>query len=296
SSARVAARIAAETRAWDVPVEKILSDHDVLLMGENHGSLTSVETLARQLPRLAAAGVTVVGVEGLKRPEQAAVDAYVSGRANAVPFSALDFSPRRIAAFANLFKAARDNGVRVVALGLPLEAWAEQAASLAAANTGRPERDFAGDATELMNRAQRGYVPGFNEAVAEVFLTRRNRTMAEFLTGALADGGKAVALVGQAHVAGLDMIPGRLMNAPGDWGTLPRELARRAVKAFSLTQTGGLFVDVAAATGDRLARPDSYARAAAASPRGAQAYVPLGPNAGLWHAGGRVGRAFARWR
>jgi hypothetical protein len=213
------------------------------------------------------------------------VDAYVSGRSARLPGDALAFSPRRRAAFAKLLSAARENGVRVVALGLPLEYWAAEVARAAAANTGLPARAFPATLEAQLSRAQAAYEPGFNEAVASVYLTRRNRAMADFLAAALKGGGKAVALVGQAHVDGLDGIPGRLLNAPGYWGTLADELTRRALRAFSLTQTGGRFISPDDAQDDRLARPQSYRAADAASAAGAPAFVPLGADRGLWDAG-----------
>jgi hypothetical protein len=289
----VSATVAATVRSWGAPIEEILARHDVLLVGENHGSLDSVNTLAREMPRLAAAGVRTVGIEGLKRPHQGEVDRYVSGRSDALPADALAFSPRREAAFRELLKSAREHGVRVVALGLPLDQWAIQTAALAARNTGRPAREFAGGAGDQFARAQSRYEPGFNEAVAEVYLTRRNKAMASFLLDSMKAGGKAVVLIGQAHVEGLDMVPGRLLNAPGAWGTLASELAGMAVKAFSLTQTGGLFIDADAAALDKLARPESYRAAAELSPRGRPVYQELGPDRGLWHAGGRAAPVLA---
>jgi hypothetical protein len=266
----------------------------VLLVGENHGSLDSVNTLTREMPRLAAAGVKSVGIEGLKRPNQEQVDAYVSGETDVMPDDALNFSPRRRAAFRGLLKAAREHGVRVVALGLPLDQWAAQTAALAAKNTGRPAKYYSGSAGEQFDRAQTGYEEGYNEAVAEVYLTRRNKAMASFLLDAMKTGGKAVVLIGQAHVEGLDMIPGRLMNAPGAWGTLASELTGLAVKTFSLTQTGGMFIDADAASLDKLSRPESYRAADEASPQGRSAYQELGPDRGLWHAGGRSAPVLVR--
>ena len=205
-----------------------------------------------------------------------------------LPDAALAFSPRRLAEFRALLESARASGVRVVALGLPLDDWARGAAELAAARTGLPAESFPDRVDGQMERAQAGYEPGYNEAIAEVYLTRRNESMAGFLGEALGSGEKAVVLVGQNHIEGLDAIPARLMNAPGTWGSLATELSARALRAFSLTATGGLFVDAAASSADRQARPDSYGAAARASPRGEPAYVPLGPDRGLWHAGGRA--------
>lgn len=292
-SSYVAKSVAETVRSWAVPVEDIFAGHDALLVGENHGSLTSVDILTREMPRLAAAGVTAIGIEGLKRPQQNAVDDFLSGRREDVPDEALSFSPKRRASFRALLDAAREHGVRIVALGLPLDGWAKAAAELAASKTGRPVEAFPGDVDSQFSRAGDGYEPGFNEAVAEVFLTRRNQAMASFLKDALKTGGKAVALVGQAHVEGLDMVPGRLMNAPGDWGTLARELGSLALRAYSLTMTGGVFTDPHASRVDRSARPASYRAAAAAAPAGARAYRELGPGRALWHAGGTIEPAYA---
>jgi hypothetical protein len=288
-AAHVAKSVAAAASDWAVPVEAILSDHDALLLGESHGSVSSVETLAREMPRLAAAGVTAIGVEGLKAPDQKAVDDFVARRTERLPEDALSFSPKRLASFRSLLEAARLHGVRVVALGLPLDGWAAQAGELAAKNTGRPAVAFPEDVDGLFQRASARYEPGYNEAVAEVFLTRRNKAMAAFLKDSLKAGGKAVALVGQAHVDGLDLVPGRLLNAPGDWGTLARELGGLALKAFSLTMTGGVYTSPHAYHDDLITRPNSYSAAESASPGGAQAYEELGPGRALWHAGGRVG-------
>lgn len=292
-SSFVANSVAETVRGWAVPVEEILDGHDALLVGENHGSLTSVNVLTREMPRLAAAGVTAIGIEGLKRPQQGAVDDFLSGRRDDVPGEVLSFSPKRRAAFRALLDAARGHGVRIVALGLPLDGWAKAAAELAAAKTGRPVEDFPRDVDAQFSKAGGGYEPGFNEAVAEVFLTRRNQAMASFLKDALKTGGKAVVLVGQAHVEGLDLVPGRLMNAPGDWGTLARELGSLALRAYSLTMTGGIFTDAHASDLDRSARPASYRAAADAAPRGAHAYRVLGPGRALWHAGGTVAPSYA---
>jgi len=287
SSQGVAASVAATVRSWGAPIEDIFAKHDVLLVGENHGSLDSVHTLTREMPRLAAVGVKTLGIEGLKKPHQAQVDAYVSGRSDVLPDDALGFSPRRKNAFRELLQSAREHGVRVVALGLPLDQWATQTAALAASNTGRPVSDFGGSATDQFERATVRYDPGYNEAVAEVYLTRRNKSMAALLLDAMKPGEKAVVLVGQAHVDGLDMVPGRLLHVPGAWGTLASELAAATVKAFSLTQTGGLFIDSDALMLDKLARPESYEAASKASPGGRPVYQELGPDRGLWHAGGR---------
>jgi hypothetical protein len=287
-TAYVGKTVADAVRDWAVPSDEILADHDALLVGENHGSLASVTELARALPGLKKAGVSVVGIEGLKRPNQEAVDAYVSGRANVLPGEVLSFSPRRREAFEILLKSARATGMRVVALGLPLDGWARQTAELAAAKTGDPFESFLRSPGDQLYRAQIGYEPGYNEAVAEVYLTRRNQSMASFLVSAMVQGAKAVVLVGQNHVEGQDAITLKLVDAPGRWGSMSTELARLGLKAFSLTLTGGKYVDAAGAKDDRDARPASYSLASKSSPHGAPAFTRTGSDTGLFHAGGTV--------
>ncbi|OGS01597.1 MAG: hypothetical protein A2V88_06050 [Elusimicrobia bacterium RBG_16_66_12] len=285
---RVAATVARTASSWGVPVERIFQDSDVLLIGESHRSLSSFETLAREMPRLARAGVRAVGLEGLKRPHQEAVDDYTSGRTERLPGEALAFSPSRVGALATLLKAARANGVRVVALGLPLQEWASQVAALAAEKTGESSEFFPATLAEQIDRAERGYEYGYNEAVAEVALTRRNRSMAQFVWGALGAGEKAVVVAGQAHVPGPDPIAAarfRVRTSPGD---LARELSALALRSYALTFTGGLFTDAASVRDDREVRPLAHAAAAAASPRGAAVFVPLASDQGLWHAGGLI--------
>jgi len=283
----VAKSVADAVRDWAVPSAELLKNHDALLVGENHQSLASVKELTRALPGLAKAGVTVLGIEGLKRPNQEAVDAYVSGRASVLPPEVLSFSPHRRAAFEALLKIARETGVRVVALGMPLDGWARQAAELAAEKTGDPVESFLAAPGDQLYRAQVGYEPGYNEAVAEVYLARRNRSMASFLVGAMVEGAKAVVLVGQNHVVGADKITLKLAGGDG-WGDMGKELARLGLRAFSLTLTGGLFVNADGARDDRVARLASYAEAAKLSPDGAPAFKRTGASTGLYHAGGTV--------
>jgi hypothetical protein len=294
SAAGVSARVADTTRSWGVPVEQVLENRDVLLIGEDHGSLSTIETLAREMPRLAKAGVTAVGIEGLKAPSQDAVDDYVLRRTDALPRAALSFSPSRAPVFEALLTAARDNGVRVVALGLPLNEWASQVSRLAAQKTGDPAETFGTDFKDQVDRAERSYEYGFNEALAEVLLTRRNESMARFFARALGQNGKGVIVAGQAHVPGPDEITASRFHVRGDYGDLARELGTLALKAYSLTFTGGLFVSADAARDAREVRPEANKAAEEASPRGAPAFISLGPDRGLWHAGGSAVPAAAR--
>jgi len=282
----VAKSVADTVRDWVVPSSELLEDHDALIVGENHESLASVNELTRALPGLAKAGVTVLGIEGLKRHNQRAVDAYLKG--DALPDEVLSFSPRRRASFEALLKTARDAGVRVVALGLPLDQWARQAAELAAEKTGDPIESFQRSPGDQLYRAQTNYEPGYNEAVAEVYLTRRNKSMASFLSNAMEAGAKAVVLVGQNHIDGADAPKLMHIGPIARWGTMGLELSRLGLKAYSLTLTGGLFLDADGAAGDRDMRRASYQKAAVASPDGSPVFTRTGASSGLYHAGGRV--------
>jgi hypothetical protein len=222
------------------------------------------------------------------------VDDYISRRTDIFPHAALNFSPARSDAFETLLTAARDHGVRVVALGLPLNEWAAQTARLAAKNMGEPAEIFGTDFKSQVDRAENDYEYGFNEAVAEVLFTRRNEIMAKYMAQALGEKGKGVILAGQAHVPGVDEVPFSRFRVRGDYGDLARELALFALRAYSLTFTGGLFNSVAASRDARDVRPEAHKVAAAASPDGAPVFVPLGPDAGLWHAGGRISPVRAR--
>jgi hypothetical protein len=268
-----------------VPIEDLLKDRDVMLIGEDHNSLSTIETLTRELPRLAKAGVKAVGIEGLKRPHQESVDDYVQRRTDILPDDALRFSPARLGAFQALLASARDHGVRIVALGLPLGDWAAQVAALAAARTDDPVESFGTDFVKQVDRAENGYEHGFNEALVEVLLTRRNRTMAGFIKDSLGPGEKAVVVAGQAHVPGPDAVSTQRFHVRGDYGDLARELSGLAVRAYSLTFTGERFTSAQAALDDREVRPKAHEAVREASPHGASTFVPLGDDVGLWHAG-----------
>jgi hypothetical protein len=284
--ARVERAVAAKTEAWASAAEAALDDHDALLVGESHGSLSGLRAVARALPRLARSGVGVVGLEGLKAPAQAAVDEWLRGEREALPESAFSFSPARRAALEELYEAARESGVRVVALGLPLENWARQISELAAERGVETVEAVPSDFKDQVGLAGGAYQAGYNETVAEVALERRNRSMAARLREALPPGVKGVAVVGSAHVEGPDDFAKNLFRARGDYGSMARELAALGMKAFSLTFTGGDFVTPRAAADDRLARPRAYDAARRAD--GAPALIRLGGAAGLWHDGGTV--------
>ena len=207
----------------------------VMLLGESHRQLGSVRALAASLPDLRAAGVAVVGIEGLKAPAQAAVDDYVLGGAAALPEESLNFSPQRRDAFRELFEKARREGVRLLAMGLPLDHWGKQVAEL----TGTEPASLA----DQVHRAGETYEPGYNEAVAEVALRRRNQYMAERLKKEMSPSAKAVVLVGHAHVSRPPPMDYSHLNVDvSRYGHLGQELLERGLSAYSLTLLGGAFI------------------------------------------------------
>lgn len=182
-------------RAWNLPVDDVLAGKDVLIVGESHGSLSSVRSIASEMPRLKAAGVKAVGIEGLKAPDQGKVDDYLAGR-GVMP---VDAFPSRREEFSALLAAAKENGVAVRALGIPLEALGREIQGRAALKESDPAESPARDFSTQISLANARYSPGFNESVAEVVLSMRNAFMAERLAEAVKNGGKAVALVGAGH-------------------------------------------------------------------------------------------------
>lgn len=217
-----------------LPAQPLVQGRQVLLLGESHRSLGGVRALAASLPELKQAGVAAVGIEGLKLPHQAAVDSFVFGRAE-LPEESLSFSPQRRNAFRELLLKARETGTRLVALGRPLEEWGAQVAELA----GTEPVSLA----EQVQQAGEFYKPGFNEAVAEVALRRRNQFMAERLRSEMSPSAKAVVLVGHAHIARPPPLDYTHLNIDvSKYGHLGRELLERGLSAYSLTLLGGLFV------------------------------------------------------
>lgn len=232
----------AEVAGRGLPVEAILARRDALLIGESHTALSPVKTVALQMERFKRAGVSVVGVEGLKTFSQEALDRYFDGGDPRLPEEALSFSPARRGEFAELLRSAKAAGVRVVALGRPLDRWGRRVAGLAAARTGKAPLSFGTDLAAQVERADRSYRKGFNESVAEVVLRERNEDMAEILARNLPEGGKAVVIAGSAHVAHPPEWEYRLFGLPvSRFGTLADALRTRLLSAFSVTMTGGLF-------------------------------------------------------
>lgn len=286
---RVRRGVLETVRDWTLPVEKLLEDKDVLLLGESHQSLSSLQLVTRELPRLKKAGVTAVGLEGLKGHHQEAVDHWLAHPDAEFPHEAAGYSVRRREQVHELFRAAKEHGIRLVALGSPLQMWARRVAELAAARVADPDETAPRDLGEQLRAAQRTYKPGYNESLSEVVLTQRNAEMADRLADALQPGQKAVAVVGDAHVEHPDALSYRLFWLPlEDYGNLAFELGRRALRAASVTLTGGLFVDPAEDLADhKRVQKNAYRLVAEASPEGKAAYLPTSPSTGVYHLGGR---------
>lgn len=267
--------------AWNLPVEEVLSGRDVLILGESHGSLSSVREVARGMGRLKAAGVTAVGVEGLKAPDQSRVDDYLAGR-GALPADAF---PSRRAEFSALLEAAKAEGVAVKALGLPLEGLGREIQGRAARREADPGESPARDFSTQLALANARYSPGFNEAVAEVVLTLRNAFMAERLAEAVRGGGKAVALVGAGHAGHPEGYEFRVWGLrTADYGTLAGALKERLVSAFSLTLTGGSFAHGSDAAGHRRLLGPLYSLVESAV-GAARAFLPTSEDTGILHIG-----------
>lgn len=273
--------LAGVKRAWNLPVDDVLEGRDVLIVGESHGSLSSVRSLAEDLPRLKAAGVTTVGVEGLKVPDQGKVDDYLAGRGE-LPAGAF---PSRRDEFASLLKAAKENGVAVRALGIPLEALGREIQGRAARKESDPAESPARDFSTQVSLANARYAPGFNESVAEVVLALRNDFMAERLAEAVKGGGKAVALVGAGHAAHPDGYEFRVYGLrTAAYGTLADALKARLLSAFSLTLTGGAFTRPEEGAGHRRLLAPLYSLVESAV-GAARAFLRTSSDTGLFHLG-----------
>lgn len=280
------ARAAQTARRPDIPFEDILASHDVILIGESHQSLSSIETVTSALPRLARAGVRVVSHEALKRERQSEADRYLSG--GPLPGLAA-LKGQRGPAWQRLYAGVRAAGLRLAGLDRDLGHWAREAAERAAQLTKEHAGSFAGELADQVGRAQATYEPGFNEAVAEVALERRNAAMAEALAAALRPGEKAVVIVGAAHVEHAPALAWNHLWLPQSaFATLADELAKRGLRAFSINVTGGLFArpqeDLADHRGLQAA---AYRLVSQVEPSGARTFLPTSPRTALYHAGGR---------
>lgn len=286
--------LGAETagRAPRAPVEALLKTSDVLLVGENHTSFSSIEWMIENLKQLKGAGVTTVALESLELPEEKAVNRFLRGETDVLPDFALQLPEGREDPMRRLYEAMRAEGMRVVALQKPSMEWLPKIAKLAAKYTGMPRAAFA-DLEKLamfMSLADYRYVRGLNEAIAEVAMTRRNKFMARRLKAKLAPGEKAVLLAGYGHLGHPEGFgPDKIYGVPrADYGDLALELGRALLGAFSLTLTGGRFMRPEDAAGDRHLKAREYEHLGRALPDGRPAYVETSGRSGIYHLGGPV--------
>ena len=272
-----------------LPVEKILADNDVLLMGESHTSASSVKTVTDNLERMKEAGVSIVGIEGLKTFNQKSLDNFFDGNESPVPMDALSFSPERTEEFKGLLEEAKRVGVRVVALGRPLDQWGRRVQGLAAARTGRAPLSFNSDLKAQVQDADERYEKGFNESVAQVALQERNADMSSILAEKLPKGAKAVVLVGAGHIEHPDELEFRLFGLPvSRYGTLAGALKDDMLSAFSVTLTGGLFTTVEASDDQRSILRPVFSLLESAINAGRRAFLPTSEKTGVFHMGGSV--------
>ena len=283
---------AAAPRPAQVPVEDILRESDVILWGESHFSLSALDWLAANLLRLKAAGITQLAFENLELSAEPGLRDYLAGRRGDVPEEAF-FDYRREAIQA-LFEAAKSAGVGIIAMQKPYLEWFEEIVKLASRHPGVPPAILSDPEAmqRFISRADYRRIPGLNEAVAEVAMTRRNRFMASRLREELRPGEKALVLAGYAHLKhpeglGVDSIFG-VPAAP--FGNLADELADIPLRTFSVSLTGGEFPDEQARALDQQLKAAAYRRLAETGndPRH-EVFLRTSERSAIFHMGG--GRA-----
>ena len=212
-------------------------------------------------------------------------DRFLADRDSELPHDVLGFSPRRAFAYAKLFLEARRLDIRLVALGLPLAVWGPRIAALAAELNTDPVRTVGNDIGELVARAGSGYEYGFNEAVAHVALSERNESMAGLMRDGLKSGEKGVILVGDGHVARpVDLNHDYLHVPMADYGTLAGSLAEHSLKAYSLTLTGGVFLNASEMEIHGMIEK-AYRLVAQVGAAGRAALLPTSEATGIYHMG-----------
>ncbi|MBI4676721.1 MAG: hypothetical protein HY748_03990 [Elusimicrobia bacterium] len=131
--------------------------------------------------------------------------------------------------------------------------------------------------------------------MAEVAAAKRNRFMARRLAAKLGPGQKAVVLAGYGHLGhpkGLG--PERIFGVPwGKYGNLARELAGAALRAFSITFAGGLFMDPASVFADRALKSKEHALLRGILGLERPAFVRTAADAGILRLGPEPGPSWA---
>ena len=282
------------------PLDQLLSDSDVLLLGESHHSLSSLRWLAGSLPRMKAAGVRYVGLEWVSETAEEHINAYLDGEEDYLPMPALGAVRERHAYVEELFKAMKETGLRVLGLTQPEVMWLREMGRRAAKNLGVPESEFMeGAALHRLGRlaqgeADRVYEKGVNEAIAEVGITLRNEFMARVFKERLAPGEKAVALVGYDHLEYPEGTgPETLYSVPAArYGDLSQALKGAALRAFSLMLTGGAFDQPEHLASDLGLRAKLYrflGRILGEERGGGEAYARVSDRVGVYRMGGASG-------
>lgn len=277
-------RVRREARAWELPVEDLLKEADVLSFGEIHSSMGAPLALADEMPRLKAAGVTYLGLENLSPKDQPAIDAYLAG-GPAFPKLNLIDGPRSYG-YRELFAAARRAGVRILAMDTPFDEVAERVAAAAALIGEEKSRVRAWGLSGQQARADSGRDPAFTAAFNGVVIAERNRAMAGRLAAALSGGGKAVVLIGAAH---LTPPPGAEFRAGGSplagLGTFDSALRQSTLRTFSVMFTGGMFLKNAHAAVHRLVAGPLYRLVDALLPGGNTGFFKTSDATGIYNLG-----------
>lgn len=218
----------------------LLSESDVLLIGENHLSLATHEII-RQILLAPPPGLKLISFEGPRRKsgdekligDSMGADIGVSGAVRMERYREIALAAQA----AKLPVLNIDASLRNIVLRLArrLKVTAQEAGALFVRAV---ERDL-----ELSDLA--------HAAFDEVLLDYRNRLMARILARHLRAGGKAILLLGDAHIEHghptLELIPGRT--------TLASELAAHGLRPFSLSVIGG---PMASGNGDDVVRKPLY--------------------------------------
>ncbi|MFA5138726.1 MAG: S8 family serine peptidase [Elusimicrobiota bacterium] len=284
-----------------VPLKEILRQSDALLWGENHFSLSALDWLAANLPQLKESGVTQLAFENLELSAEQGLRDYLEGRSDDIPEDA--FFDYRREQIQSLYESARSAGMGIVALQRPYLEWYEEIVEIASRHPGIPQTLLSDPEAMMRFISQADYrrIPGLNEAVAEVAMTRRNKFMADRLKQSLAPGEKVLILAGYGHLEhpeGLEV--DKIFGVPAaPLGNLGMELQSVGLRPFSIALTGGRFLDEQARDLDHELKAAAYRRLAeTGSDPDSEVFLPTSGRSAIFHMGSpaRVQDTFADYK
>lgn len=228
----------------------LLAESDVLLIGENHLSLATHEII-RQMLLAPPPGLKLVSFEGPRR--KPGDEAFMG---DSIGADSGGSGAARGARYREIIREAQAVQLPILNIDVSFRTIFSQ--------LGRRLKTSAQEASALFVSAmeRRIELSGLTDAAfLEVLLDYRNRFMARVLARQLGAGGKAIVLVGEAHIehgrAPPQLNPSRT--------TLASELAARGLRPFSLSVIGG---PMAAGHEDDVVRKPLYAEFDATAPPG----------------------------